>query len=358
MNKHLSYIIPIFFVLIISVGSFYFYTKHGYLFDVTFPLLTVFIVALHVNIVKFIKEYNQKQLIKKQFSTYMSPDLVAKLIKDPSLLKLGGEEKELSIGFCDVRGFTAISEHYGKNVQGLTKIMNMYMTVMTKKILENGGTLDKYIGDCLMFFFNAPVDDTKHCRDAVKAALQMLDDLDQFNKEISTEGVPPFGMGIGINTGVVVVGNMGSEHRFDYTCLGDSVNLASRLEGQSKNYGVLIVLGPITAQRLGTDYFTIELDCIAVKGKNEGVTIYTVFNNPADQNKLNEWHDSKKLHDIMLSEYRKQNWDLALSCVEQLRGKFDSKMDSYYDIWQDRIHEMRNKNLSPDWNGVFVATSK
>jgi adenylate cyclase len=341
----------------VIVGSIYAYSHFLFLFDSTAFAVGVGLVALHAYMVKFVTEFLQKQQIKKQFQSYLSPDLVAKLIKDPSLLRLGGEEKELSIMFTDVRGFTSISEHYGKDVQGLTKIMNRYMTAMTRTILETGGTLDKYIGDAQMAFWNAPLDETKHCKDAVKAALEMLGSLDGFNKEISTEGVPPFGMGIGINTGVVVVGNMGSEQRFDYTCLGDSVNLASRLEGQSKNYGVLIVLGPVTAERLGDDYFTLELDCIAVKGKKEGVTIYTVFYNP-DASVAADWVMAKELHGLMLDYYRKQQWDRAVDLVNELKGEFDGQMDNYYDLWLERIEEMKNANLPIDWDGVFRATSK
>lgn len=338
-------------------ASMYMYEHYLYLFDVTFPVFALVIVGLHAFVIKFIYEFLQKQQIRKQFSSYLSPDLVAKLIKDPSLLKLGGEEKELTILFSDVRGFTSISEHYGKNVQGLTKIMNRYMTAMTRKILENYGTLDKYIGDAQMAFWNAPLDETKHCKDAVKAALEMLDSLAEFNGEIKKENVPAFGMGIGINTGVVVVGNMGSEQRFDYTCLGDAVNLASRLEGQSKNYGVHTVLGPTTAERVKDEYFTIELDCIAVKGKQEGVKIYTVFYNPSDKDLKKYLHD-REVHDLMLSYYRKQDWNKASGLAIALKGAFGGKMDDYYTLWQDRITEMQNKQLPVDWDGIYRATSK
>ena len=349
-----------FFVLIATagiVGSVYVYSSYSWLVDATVPTLAILLVALHAYSIKFIQEFLQKQQIRKQFQSYLSPDLVAKLIKDPSLLKLGGEEKELSIMFTDVRGFTSISEHYGRDVQGLTSIMNRYMTAMTKTILETGGTLDKYIGDAQMAFWNAPLDETKHCKDAVKAALEMLRSLDGFNKSISSEGVPPFGMGIGINTGVVVVGNMGSEQRFDYTCLGDAVNLASRLEGQSKNYGVLIVLGPVTAERVKEEYFTIELDCIAVKGKKEGVTIYTVFYAP-NPNVAAEWILAREMHEVMLDYYRQQNWEKSIELVNELKGEFDGQMDHYYELWLERIEEMRNANLPTDWDGVFRATSK
>lgn len=357
MNRLLSWLLPMSLIAILIGGSFYAYHQYYWLIDVTFAVIAILIVALHVNIVKFIQEFNQKQQIRKQFQSYLSPDLVAKLIKDPSLLKLGGEEKELSIMFTDVRGFTSISEHYGRDVQGLTKIMNRYMTAMTRRILETDGTLDKYIGDAQMAFWNAPLDETQHCKDAVKAALGMLNDLEAFNREIAVEGVPAFGMGLGINTGVVVVGNMGSEQRFDYTCLGDAVNLASRLEGQSKNYGVKIVLGPITAERLGGEYFTVELDTIAVKGKTEGVTIYTVFYNP-DSTVAEKWTTARELHDLMLSYYREQKWDRAKEMTVALKGEFDGGMDEYYDLWLERIDEMAAKNLPEDWDGIYRATSK
>jgi len=348
-------------ILIIGTGLFagsYAYSQFSWLFDSTALVVGLVLVMLHAYGIKFVSEFLQKQQIRKQFQSYLSPDLVAKLIKDPSLLKLGGEEKELSIMFTDVRGFTSISEHYGKDVQGLTSIMNRYMTAMTRTILETGGTLDKYIGDAQMAFWNAPLDETKHCKDAVRAALEMLGSLDEFNNGIKEEGVPPFGMGIGINTGVVVVGNMGSEQRFDYTCLGDAVNLASRLEGQSKNYGVLIVLGPTTAERLGDDYFTLELDCIAVKGKKEGVTIYTVFYNPKTPEEWNDWTASREMHNLMLQQYREQKWKEAINSVNDLKGSFNGQMDHYYDLWLERIEEMKNAKLSTDWDGVFRATSK
>jgi len=351
------------FIPVIAVlGSAHFivlhiYTQYHYLVDITWFICGTGLVYAHAYTVKFVSEFLQKQQIRKQFQSYLSPDLVAKLVKDPSLLKLGGEEKELSIMFTDVRGFTSISEHYGKDVQGLTKIMNRYMTAMTRKILENDGTLDKYIGDAQMAFWNAPLDETQHCKDAVKAALEMLTDLRSFNEEISKEGIPAFGMGLGINTGVVVVGNMGSEQRFDYTCLGDAVNLASRLEGQSKNYGVDIVLGPVTAERLGDTYFTIHLDRIAVKGKKQGVDIYTVFYNPKPHDSA-EWQRHKKIHNNMLTCYRDRNWDLAASLIPGIKGAFGGGLDHYYDIWLERIEEMRVKNLPDDWDGTYYATSK
>jgi adenylate cyclase len=331
------------------------YSSHAWLTDGTLVVVGIVLVLLHSYGVKFVSEYLAKQQIKKQFGTYLSPAMVEKLQKNPELLQLGGESRELSIMFTDVRGFTSISEHYGKDVQGLTKIMNRYMTAMTAKIIENQGTLDKYIGDAQMAFWNAPLDDAEHAKNAVRTGLQMMGSLDAFNKEVTAEGIPAFGMGLGINTDTVVVGNMGSNQRFDYTCLGDGVNLAARLEGQSKPYGVKIVLGSKTAQLVKDEYYVLELDCIAVKGKKEGVTIYTVLGH---NNEVNVDKADYQMHNAMLALYRKQKFDQAIKVCQDLKGRFDGAMDHYYDAWQQRCEEMKNVKLPPDWDGVYRATSK
>jgi adenylate cyclase len=341
----------VFLISVIPV-SHYIYNSYYILTDATLAMGGLVVVLLHGVGVKFISEFLQKQQIRKQFGTYLSPDLVAQLQRQPELLVLGGESRELSIMFTDVRGFTTISEHYGKDVQGLTRIMNRYMTAMTKKILENKGTLDKYIGDAQMAFWNAPLDNGQHAKDAVRTALQMMESLNEFNREITTEGVPPFGMGLGINTGTVVVGNMGSDQRFDYTCMGDSVNLASRLEGQSKPYGVGIVLGSRTAELVRDEYPVVELDKIAVKGKKEGVNIFTVLQNP----KFNP--ADLEIHDTMLSLYREKKFDGAIKFCHTLAGSFNGELDHYYDLWEQRCEEMKTAVLPDNWDGTFVANSK
>jgi adenylate cyclase len=335
----------------VPVGHYIFNTYHM-LTDATLVMGGLVVVLLHSWGVKFVSEFLQKQQIRKQFGTYLSPDLVAQLQRQPELLVLGGESRELSIMFTDVRGFTTISEHYGKDVQGLTRIMNRYMTAMTKKILENKGTLDKYIGDAQMAFWNAPLDNGQHAKDAVKTALQMMESLNEFNCEITTEGVPPFGMGLGINTGTVVVGNMGSDQRFDYTCMGDSVNLASRLEGQSKPYGVGIVLGSRTAELVRDEYPVVELDKIAVKGKKEGVNIFTVLQN----SKFNS--QDQEIHDTMLRLYREQKFDSAIKFCHTLKGCFNGELDHYYELWEQRCEDMKKVKLPADWDGTFIANSK
>jgi adenylate cyclase len=207
-----------------------------------------------------------------------------------------------------------------------------------------------------MAFWNAPLDDPNHAKNAVRTALQMMGSLDEFNKEVMAEGVPAFGMGLGINTASVVVGNMGSVQRFDYTCLGDGVNLASRLEGQSKPYGVKIVIGSLTALKISDEYFTLELDEIAVKGKTQGVNIYTVLE--TDVNTMAEYLMTREHHDLMLDYYREQKWDKALEQINQLMGEFDGHMDHYYEMMIERIGELRETTLPSDWDGVFRATSK
>ena len=320
--------------------SRYLYSEYLYLFDVTCLIAGLVLVILHAYGIKFVSEFLQKQQIKKQFGTYLSKALVEKLQKNPELLVLGGESKELSIMFTDVRGFTAISEHYGTDVQGLTKIMNRYMTAMTEKILTNNGTLDKYIGDAQMAFWNAPVEEINHAKLAVKTALEMMNSLDTFNDIVTKEGVPAFGMGLGINTGTVVVGNMGSDQRFDYTCLGDTVNLASRLEGQSKPYGVRIVLGPLTAERVKDEYPVIELDCIAVKGKKIGVRIYTLGDETIE-------------HKNFLEDYYNGDWIDAIETLKVLIKK-KTPLQQYYVNMLERLEEGKPEN----WNGTYVATSK
>ena len=323
-----------------AYGAYFYFVKHLQLWDASWIILVTTITGFHAVFNRFVKEFSLKQQIKKQFGTYLSPDMVAQLQKNPELLKLGGDSRELSIMFTDVRGFTTISEHYGRDVQGLTKIMNRYMTAMTAEILENKGTIDKYIGDAQMAFWNAPLDDSNHAENAVNTAIKMQKSLEQFNEEIQQEGIPAFGMGMGINTAEVVVGNMGSDQRFDYTCLGDGVNLAARLEGQSKNYGVFIVLGEETAKQVDNKIDVFELDCIAVKGKTIGVRIYTVGR-------------ETEHHRYFLESYYAGDWDDALKRLDDAM-EFHPEFHNYYVMMKKRLA----LGKPVDWDGTFRATTK
>jgi adenylate cyclase len=340
----------IIYIAVILGGYFYLpiylFASKGILLDVTFNVFAIALIYIHIFTAKYISEYLQKQQIKKQFGTYLSPDLVAQLQRQPELLQLGGDSRELSIMFTDVRGFTTISEHYGEDVQGLTKIMNRYMTVMTRAILENNGTLDKYIGDAQMAFWNAPLDNNKHALDAVRTSFQMLKDLETFNEDIKEEGVPAFGMGLGINTATVVVGNMGSTQRFDYTCLGDGVNLAARLEGQTKSYGVKLIVGPKTAELVRDVYQVVELDLIAVKGKTEPARIYTALETFD--------HPGEKQHEKFLALYREGNWEVAKKFASDLKKCWQGELNNYYDMMLERMEGEPPANF----DGVYRATTK
>jgi adenylate cyclase len=261
-----------FFTVGSSYGVWYAY-QSSYLIDASgIVILSVLFWAYHT-FVSFLSEYRQKLRIKQQFGTYVSPALVKKLQKDPSLLRLGGETKRLTFLFSDIRGFTPISEKYQKNPQGLTELINRFLDNQTQIILKHGGTIDKYMGDCIMAFWGAPLDDDNQVENATKAVLEMRESLEELNERLREEGLDQINTGAGINTGLCVVGNFGSSNRFDYSVLGDSVNLAARLESSCKEYDTSLIISEYSMLD-GYDYKF--LDEVTVKGKSEPVKIYTI----------------------------------------------------------------------------------
>jgi adenylate cyclase len=334
----------------------YLFTSNLWLYDITAPVFGIVLVYLHSYTVKFVSEFLQKQQIKKQFGSYVNPTIVERLQKDPSLIKLGGEKRELSIVMTDLRGFTSLGESFGNDVEGLTQIMNDYMTALSVPVLKNDGTLIKFIGDASLHVHGAPLDDPKHAVTAVKTAMEMIDAIEKFNKELTASGRPPVGMGAGVNTGETLIGNIGAKTKFGYDVLGDSVSTAARLEGQTKGYGVLCIIGPNTNDQVKDEIFTLELDCIAVKGKTIGLNIFTPLN--TDPNSMAEYISAREIHDLMIDYYREQKWDQALHMIDQLKGEFDSHMDHYYDIMIERIGKLSEGNLPNNWDGVYRATSK
>lgn len=350
-------------LLPIMLGGIYYsslqlFVKQGFLVDWTYPILTIFIVWAVSAFLRFMDEFKLRQQIKKQFEHYLAPAMVKKLQQSPDLLKLGGNTKELTLLFCDIRGFTPISEQYKTNPQGLTKLINRFLTPMTDIIMRNGGTVDKYMGDCIMAFWNAPLDVEDQRKRAIQTSHEMLEHLEILNKELKNEKSLPIKVGIGLNTGEVVVGNMGSNQRFDYSVLGDAVNLAARLEGQSKNYGVQIVLGEETAKNMDKDFAMIELDEIAVKGKQDAVKIYTSLGQYKIINHSMNWVFAHNQHEKFLILYRQQSWVLALKFVSDLRDEFNGMLTNYYDIMKERIIELKETDLPKDWDGVYRATTK
>ena len=265
-------------IVVVQVGgSFYVWSSSLVLFDIFWSSISSIVVFGHASFNKYYRTYQEKMQIKKQFQKYLSPDMVEELQKDPSKLKLGGQRKEMTFLFMDICGFTPVSEHYkNKNdPEGLVELINKYLDTMTKIILSHGGTIDKYMGDCIMAFWNAPLDCEDHANKAVHAAKEISEKADELIKEYEEQGLPRIDVGIGISTGECIVGNMGSELRFDYSVIGDAVNLGARLEGQTRNYpGTRVLLSSRTAG-LGKDHSYTRVDDIKVKGKEERVVIYT-----------------------------------------------------------------------------------
>jgi adenylate cyclase len=333
-------------------GTYYAWSNYLYLIDITMPLLAVILVGFHAIFNRFVKEFFEKQKIKKQFAGYASPTVVKMLQENPTLIK-EGIKKEVSICFSDLRGFTPLGESFGDDVKGLTAVMNGYMDAITQPVLEADGMIIKYIGDASMHIHNAPIDDPNHPSTAVQTGLNMLKAVEKFNEELVLSGRPPVGMGAGINTGLGYIGEMGSTQRHSYDVLGDAVSTTARLESQCKAYGVLLIVGPETVNRTKEDFFYLKLDDLAVKGKTVGLDIYTVLSEPKFV-----WERSKHIHNEMHDLYKLQKFDEAIELCISLYDHFDGKMDNYYDMWIERCKFMKTQILPKDWNGVFIATTK
>ena len=260
----------------VAYGAFMAYANKGFLVDPSWTMLSVFLIWSHSVYNNFATQSRLKKQIKKQFEHYLDPRMVKKLQKDPSLLKLGGETRYMTFMFCDIRGFTPISEQYKDNPAGLTKLINRFLTRMTNVIIANGGTVDKFMGDCIMAFWNAPLDTKDHQMLAVLTASQMQSELAMLNTQLSAEKLPNIKIGIGINSGEALVGNMGSDQRFDYSVIGDPVNLAARLESASKTLGHTLIVGEATKKVIEDKFPFKFVDSITVKGKTEPVNVYTL----------------------------------------------------------------------------------
>ena len=260
--------------------SSFFWTSKLQLIDISFVLFTILLVFAHSSFNNFYRNYKLKQQIKQQFGTYVSPDLVKQLQKDPSLLRLGGERREMTFLFMDICGFTPISEYYKENddPEGLVELVNEFLDEMTTIILRNGGTIDKYMGDCIMAFWNAPLPCDNHADQAVRSAVQIEEAINALKKQYAERGLPDINVGTGINTGTCIVGNMGSKTRFDYSVIGDAVNLAARLEataGRGQYEKNKTIISRATQLQLGPDFVTYEIGTIQVKGKKEKIRIYS-----------------------------------------------------------------------------------
>jgi adenylate cyclase len=344
--------------------SWFFYARDRYLIDFTYPLLSTTAIYLTFIFASFVREQRQRVQIRGMFAQYMSPELVEQLAQSPEKLKLGGEEREMTIMFSDVRGFTSISESFKHDPQGLITLMNRFLTPLTNVIRARRGTIDKYMGDAIMAFWNAPLDDKAHEINACEAAVDMLEKIDEVNKEREQEAVDgghvyiPLNVGIGLNTGIGVVGNMGSDQKFNYSVLGDSVNLASRLEGQTKEYGFPIIVGSRTALAAKDKFAILELDFIMVKGKSEPEVIYAI----AGREDVMQSGAFQRLRNItieMLSCYRSRNWQGALDAIERGRRSEDADtLEKLFGLYEARIKDFQVDPPPEGWNGAYALLTK
>jgi adenylate cyclase len=340
--------------------SWYAFSAFGWLVDPVYPAIALTAVYLSGTLFVFLRTERERNRVRNAFGHYMAPALVERLADDPSQLKLGGETRDMTLLFSDVRGFTTISE--GLNAEELTHFLNSLFTPLSKIILEEQGTIDKFMGDAVMAFWNAPLDDGEHATHACRAALRIMEEMPQLNERWRSEAeargrsFSPVKIGIGLNTGICCVGNLGSDTRFDYSVIGDNVNVASRLEGQSKTYDVGTIVGESTTAR-APDFAFLELDLLKVKGKTEATRIFALLGN-GEFKHSRTFSDFVGRHDEFIARYRAKDWDGA----ELLRRECDringAGLHRLYALYKERIDHFRRNPPPADWDGAAEALGK
>ena len=315
------------------------------------PLLTI-AMLLGTNLAYgFLFESRDKRQLQSMFGQYVPPELVDEMSQNASSFNLEGESRLMTVLFADIRGFTSISETV--NPRELKDLLNRYFTPMTRIIHHQRGTIDKYVGDMIMSFWGAPLDDPDHARHGVHAAMEMIHKTEEMKAELDELGYPEIRIGVGLNTGPMNVGNMGSEFRMAYTVLGDAVNLGARLEGLTKNYGVNIIVNESTKAAI-SEYLFRELDLVRVKGKNEPVAIFEPLGHKNDVEKSVK--DELSTYRKAMANFRAQAWDKAELDFFNLQRNYPDRY--LYQVYLERITVYRNEPPGDDWDGVFTHTSK
>lgn len=340
-------------------ASWLLFTRQGYLFDPTWPILVTGAVYVVQTAIIFYREERRRAYIHSAFDRYLSPEMVRRIAEDPDKLELGGEERDMTVLFCDIRGFTHISEGLGP--RQIISLLIAFLTPMCDLLLARKATVDKFMGDAILAFWNAPLDDPEHHQNGARAALSMIDGLRDLNARApAIEGAPwpdELKIGIGLNSGACCVGNMGSSQRLSYSLLGDAVNLASRIEGLTKEYGVTIALGEDLAEHL-TGFALIELDLVRVVGRDRPVRVFVLLGDEL----FAQDPDFQKFavaHDAMLAVYRAQQWAAAedsLSALEAEAAHFGLRR--LHAIYRQRIETLSSNPPGPNWDGVAQAASK
>jgi len=340
--------------------SWYAFQAFGWLVDPIYPAIALTATYLAGTLFVFLRTERERNRVRYAFSHYMAPALVERLADDPSRLKLGGETRDMTLLFSDVRGFTTISE--GLDAEELTHFLNSLFTPLSTIILEEQGTIDKFMGDAVMAFWNAPLDDAEHASHACRAALRIMEQMPGLNErwrgEAEAKGrtFHPVRIGIGLNTGVCCVGNLGSDTRFDYSVIGDNVNVASRLEGQSKTYDVVTIVGEATTER-APDFAFLELDLLKVKGKTEASRIFALLGG-SDFKQSHKFIDLSTRHTEFLQRYRAQDWDAAEALRRECGRMNGAGLDQLYALYRERITYFRHNPPPSGWDGTVEALGK
>ena len=345
-HTFLSIIMLAIFILAYGTTNTALFSTHGLNLGMIYPVISILSTYIGCEAYRNLIEVRKSRFLQKAFSSYISPELVSQIVKNPDMLKLGGEKREVTILFSDIRSFTSISERFSPEI--IVRLLNRYLDPMTNIVLSNKGTLDKYIGDAIMAIYNAPLEIEDHAVLACKSAVEMIEALNEVNQEFKAMGFPEIDIGIGIHTGDAVVGNMGTDVRFDYTAIGDTVNLSSRLESLNKLYRTHIIVSQSTRERIkGNEFRFRELDMIRVKGKKIPITIYEI-NMDMDEEFIDLYHKA-------LSLYKFCNFKSALEYFSTLERDYN---DATSGVFAERCRQLILNQPPPDWDGVYVATSK
>jgi adenylate cyclase len=343
----LSFFIIAFFV----VANTFIFSQFNIWLNLIYPVLTMIVIYLGITIYHYITEEREKKKIKGAFQYYLTASVINEMLKDPTKLKLGGDKKDLSVLFSDIRGFTSISEKMSP--EELVHLLNEYLTAMTNVVFKYEGLLDKYMGDAIMAVFGAPLDQPDHALRACRTAIGMMQELKILQRKWAEEERPVLNIGVGVNTGDMVVGNMGSEMRFDYTVMGDSVNLGSRLEGINKEYGTNIIISEYTYEAVKDVLFCRELDSVRVKGKKLPVRIFELISEKKDSEK---WGNTVSLFEEGLAKYKQGLWDEA---IERFQNVLEIRpFDAPSHLYIERCQTLKEIPPEGPWDGVFTMTKK
>jgi adenylate cyclase len=327
------------------------FVRYNVWMNLIYPALTMMTIYLGITVYRYVTEEREKKKVRGAFQYYLTASVVNEILKDPSKLKLGGDKKNLSVMFSDIRGFTSISEKL--TPEELVRLLNEYLTAMTDVVFKYDGLLDKYIGDAIMAVFGAPLDQPDHALRACRTGIEMMSELRRLREKWAAEGRPDVNIGVGINTGDMVVGNMGSQMRFDYTVMGDSVNLASRLEGTNKEYGTNIIISEFTYEIVKDELLCRELDAVRVKGKKLPIRIFELL---GDKKDAAQWQEFVDRFETGLAKYRTGLWDEAIAAF---RGVLDVKpADFPAKLYIDRCESLKEHPPVGEWDGVFTMTKK